>query len=1209
MFFERYNVVGFPTVRYLWLDTNPNLMSGPDEKDVIDRQIAFGKSEILHILVPPEKLNSYFEHISLNRHIFAWLGPQLAEHNAQALSQGSRSLRPIAKLGFYHHYNAISKAISDAAAEITSWQSADHMLRAHNITISQRNIHICVAGSLAGGTGSGLLLDTGFLLTECLKKNNPLIVGHFVLPTVFASAETAGAASCFANAYATLTELNYYLRRKQISHAGEEENPSRLIYPDYTPNWDGKHESMPVAGPPYHLVYLLGNTNNAGLSPPPHQRHEIFDIIAEKIFLNFSTTHFAHTVRLRAERAVSELATPYEHIVDDPEAIVRDVHQSVLYRESFPRDFASFGLSKIYISIDRLRQAAAYFMAGRIVEHWISSRRVPDAVNAIAASAFASFNLLSNDMAAQLGRIEGEDITLRDFIANQMEEQRRDFLTRIGDPVDFAAALGHLYKQLDFEFAKRANDPTSYGNFVKTVELRNLPGYVEKQTKQLRSLYSKWTNDAFTGFIIAEMYCKLFVQYLRAQADEFDRTALMVAESAIEARTNFTEYVGLINEIQSSWTNNIIYFRNGTLKTLINKAFTSLTACFQAQAIQCIATSAATACRELMSVIGNANEVPGKGKTVSTPGGLIHEGQTLLLALKALQSRLKEKFDAFTSSPSQFHNVSLAPDFNFEQILANSKGGEHSIRETVEKLAAGFLSAVGAASVFELGRFTPDLMEFEAKLFEFSFRRVANIQFDLDASSSFFNQFSERSTRKNTIQRLLQMSEPWLAQPQDGLLPAIRNAPPNSFQIAGLEVLDSALNRQLIDMIKSEATASVNICLNAAGTIAFYREMTGVPLFFINRITDWRRYYIEATNAKPWEWHNEKQPEKFGDIIPPGSIDAQQWYRATEAFILGLICGVITPDGDGSNFTCEVIQYDRPKTEPLGSQHKARRLLQLQEDLRERIMTRIEQLINRASEQDLLRLLSVLIYYRSKIYPMVREGRADDYRSSSYPENTCVEKRFRLVWELLQARDLSRGDIERQARQFLATLSQFTYPVPGCNLIACKSFGAESEPKKVTTKQPAMVEQPQPTSPIMVYSGYRTFISYRREGGAETARAIREGLLKYRIKSFIDVDDLGSHYFDDRLLQAIEAIPNFLVILSPGCLKRCVNETDWLRREIEHAIRHERLVIPILKPGFSFTEVEHLPPLLRDFLPRYNAVEYHHAYFTAMMEKLQKFLR
>jgi formylglycine-generating enzyme required for sulfatase activity len=134
------------------------------------------------------------------------------------------------------------------------------------------------------------------------------------------------------------------------------------------------------------------------------------------------------------------------------------------------------------------------------------------------------------------------------------------------------------------------------------------------------------------------------------------------------------------------------------------------------------------------------------------------------------------------------------------------------------------------------------------------------------------------------------------------------------------------------------------------------------------------------------------------------------------------------------------------------------------------------------------------------------------------------------------------------------------------------------------------------------------FISYRREGGPETARVICEALRGRGLKVFLDVDDLGASHFDESLLREIEESPNFIVILSPGCLDRCNDENDWLRREIANAIKTEKNIVPIMKEGFVFPQKGILPDEISS-LPRHNAVKYYHEYFDATIDKLTKFLK
>jgi len=134
-----------------------------------------------------------------------------------------------------------------------------------------------------------------------------------------------------------------------------------------------------------------------------------------------------------------------------------------------------------------------------------------------------------------------------------------------------------------------------------------------------------------------------------------------------------------------------------------------------------------------------------------------------------------------------------------------------------------------------------------------------------------------------------------------------------------------------------------------------------------------------------------------------------------------------------------------------------------------------------------------------------------------------------------------------------------------------------------------------------------TFISYRRNKSADPARLIRNELQSRGYEAFLDIEDLGAHYFDDRLLHEIEKVPNFVVILTRGSLKACGDPEDWLRREIAHAIRTGRNIVPVLMDHFKFPKQAELPDELRE-LPRHNGVTYNRDYFDATIKRLTRFL-
>lgn len=132
------------------------------------------------------------------------------------------------------------------------------------------------------------------------------------------------------------------------------------------------------------------------------------------------------------------------------------------------------------------------------------------------------------------------------------------------------------------------------------------------------------------------------------------------------------------------------------------------------------------------------------------------------------------------------------------------------------------------------------------------------------------------------------------------------------------------------------------------------------------------------------------------------------------------------------------------------------------------------------------------------------------------------------------------------------------------------------------------------------------FISYRRETSAFIARAIFMDLRLHKYDVFMDVESIHSGEFESVILEQLSTRAHFLLILTAGTLERCENPKDWVRREIEEAIRTKRNIIPILVNDFQFKNIETLPTESLRELSKYNALTLPHEYFDAAMERLRR---
>ncbi len=101
---------------------------------------------------------------------------------------------------------------------------------------------------------------------------------------------------------------------------------------------------------------------------------------------------------------------------------------------------------------------------------------------------------------------------------------------------------------------------------------------------------------------------------------------------------------------------------------------------------------------------------------------------------------------------------------------------------------------------------------------------------------------------------------------------------------------------------------------------------------------------------------------------------------------------------------------------------------------------------------------------------------------------------------------------------------------------------------------------------------YDIFLSYRRKNAdghsnVGTVRTFMYVFERHGYEVFFDFKDCTDEYFSDTILPAIRTCQYFVLVLTRGCLERCKDKGDWLRREIEEALKYGRKIIPITPDG------------------------------------------
>lgn len=142
-------------------------------------------------------------------------------------------------------------------------------------------------------------------------------------------------------------------------------------------------------------------------------------------------------------------------------------------------------------------------------------------------------------------------------------------------------------------------------------------------------------------------------------------------------------------------------------------------------------------------------------------------------------------------------------------------------------------------------------------------------------------------------------------------------------------------------------------------------------------------------------------------------------------------------------------------------------------------------------------------------------------------------------------------------------------------------------------------------------SKFDIFISYRREGGYEVAKHIKDLLTRDGYSVSFDMDNLMNGDFNKELLKRITECEDFILILGAnvfkGTLEGRAKQKDWLGIELAEALRQDKNVIPIMLDGFKEFP-EGLPSDISNV--RYkNGPQYNKMYFDAFYERLKHFIK
>lgn len=138
---------------------------------------------------------------------------------------------------------------------------------------------------------------------------------------------------------------------------------------------------------------------------------------------------------------------------------------------------------------------------------------------------------------------------------------------------------------------------------------------------------------------------------------------------------------------------------------------------------------------------------------------------------------------------------------------------------------------------------------------------------------------------------------------------------------------------------------------------------------------------------------------------------------------------------------------------------------------------------------------------------------------------------------------------------------------------------------------------------------YDVFISYRRDGGYETAKHLYDLLSREGYSVSFDIDTLRNGDFDTELLKRIDQCKDFILIVNSTAFDRMFDpvfpkEKDWLRCELSYALSKNKNIIPVFLAGVNGFP-DSLPADVAD-VEHKNGPVYNQYYFDDFFRRLKE---
>jgi hypothetical protein len=971
-FVERYGVAGFPAVSYLWIDTdvdNAEVVEGKP-KDFLSSEARLQSTECHDATIKAEEFQAYFENSHQNQHIFSWI--YAGVRKSGSVLHGARQVRPLGRLAFFHHAADIRRRIVRAVSDVTDARRQDEMREQYGIEIANDALNVVLVFSVAGGTGSGMFMDTAFMLRHLAQKGEiPSVntLGYLVLPSVFAPVTTESA-RLYANAYAALKELEYYSMRKDQRHdpVGAERTVAdrmrEVSAHDFRVNWDNGPQDQVVIGPPFNNLFLVGNAPNGGAAVPGDRKGDLFDMIAESVFVDFSRQGFAERKRSLRSNLEDYLKNDLEYrYLDDRETVSSDV---------FSLRFSAFGLSKLFVPVDRIRRACGYRLAVELVDRWLVRNEPRGDLRAyMVENELEALGLRvgggRDDLRQVLDKLDDAGTTFAAAVDHDWNTERRAAM-RDQAVLPKPGLKGQLAQQLN-DYQRRLflkpDDRARWGDYVRRLHLVTGPRLREGFENRLTERLHVWLAEPSVRVSLALEYLKTLHDLLDTLEDSYRKTAVSRRQRAEEHRRDWD---GVLEAVEDE--ENGLWQHKWGMRALAEEACATAALHFENLAYAELYDVGADVVAKMKEFVGAERMVVvegTRGEERPIRSGKVGELFGLGSQLGEIRVGLQERLSAFDRAEEHLVFTNLYREGMFKRFyrMVSPDGRQTAIDDTVRREQELVLyGELEIRSPYDLhARIRRDGMDSVRNAIE----EITRTPFrHMQASSAdaieLLNQLHDetagdpsarnRVLYPEVLARTVEKGNAWLSpnrRAREGGSPLMQN-----YAVAVLLGIDHGQRRtERYKRFERELTEAVRRLPGLKDTepaavdtdpdaVFFYTELAGLPIAFIDRIENYR----EAYQASIQDFlHLDRHTDRFTDVALKTADEVRLAVRVTRAVLLATVLRILEVVGTGDDATLHYVDKRQfpPHRRHLGTRLDARALLSAESRLLDEVEQQIEE--------------------------------------------------------------------------------------------------------------------------------------------------------------------------------------------------------------------------------------------------------------------------